>query len=210
MVDAFLGKKYKLSTSENFDDFMKALGVGLVTRKMGATVSPVISLNKDGDDYVLTSQSTFKNMTSKFKPGVEFDDETADGRKVKSTITFNGNILTEIQKDNNGKVTTLERTFTDSDVTIVCKVDDIVCTRVYKLQDVKFLWCLCVLESNLDVFYHSCALEIRLLTGRETRTKLQEVVRKGINTLNKHNVQFHEESCYRQRRQGATKKRQKR
>lgn len=50
---------------------------------------------------------------------------------------------------------------------------------------VKFLWCLCVLESNLDVFYHSCALEIRLLTGRETRTKLQEVVRKGINTLNK-------------------------
>lgn len=26
MVDAFLGKKYKLTTSENFDEFMKALG----------------------------------------------------------------------------------------------------------------------------------------------------------------------------------------
>lgn len=26
MVDAHLGKKYKLSTSENFDEFMKALG----------------------------------------------------------------------------------------------------------------------------------------------------------------------------------------
>ncbi|KAI4454513.1 fatty acid binding protein [Holotrichia oblita] len=135
MVEAFLGKKYKLATSENFDEFMKALGVGLVTRKMGATVSPVISLNKDGDDYVLTSHSTFKNMTSKFKPGIEFDDETADGRKVKSTITFNGNVVTEVQKDANGKVTTLERTFTASDVTIVCKVDDIVCTRVYKVQE---------------------------------------------------------------------------
>lgn len=26
MVDAFLGKKYKLASSENFDEFMKALG----------------------------------------------------------------------------------------------------------------------------------------------------------------------------------------
>lgn len=26
MVDAILGKKYKLATSENFDEFMKALG----------------------------------------------------------------------------------------------------------------------------------------------------------------------------------------
>jgi hypothetical protein len=26
MVDAHLGKKYKLATSENFDEFMKALG----------------------------------------------------------------------------------------------------------------------------------------------------------------------------------------
>lgn len=26
MVDAFLGKKYKLASSENFDEFMKELG----------------------------------------------------------------------------------------------------------------------------------------------------------------------------------------
>ncbi|GJQ77992.1 hypothetical protein Trydic_g2347 [Trypoxylus dichotomus] len=134
-IESFFSKQYKLTTSEKFDEYMKALGVGLVTRKMGATVSPVISLNKDGDNYVLTSNSTFKNMTTKFQPGVEFDDETADGRKVKSTITINGNILTEVQKDTNGKVTTLERTFSDNEVTIVCKVDDIVCTRVYKVQE---------------------------------------------------------------------------
>ncbi|KRT84730.1 hypothetical protein AMK59_2857 [Oryctes borbonicus] len=134
-IDSFFGKQYKLVSSEKFDEYMKAVGVGLVTRKMGATVSPVISLNKEGDNYVLTSNSTFKNMTTKFQPGVEFDDETADGRKVKSTININGNILSEIQKDNNGKVTTFERTFSDNEVTIVCKVDDVVCTRVYKVQE---------------------------------------------------------------------------
>lgn len=107
--------------TKNFQFFslLISIGVGLVTRKMGATVSPVISLNKDGDNYVLTSNSTFKNMTSKFQPGIEFDDETADGRKVKSTITIDGNVLKEVQKDGNGKITTLERTFTDNEVKIV-------------------------------------------------------------------------------------------
>lgn len=86
---------------------------------MGATASPVISLTKDGDSYVLSSSSTFKNMSSKFKPGVEFDDETADGRKVKSVVTIAGNVLTEVQKDNNGKTTTIERTFSAGEVKIV-------------------------------------------------------------------------------------------
>lgn len=29
MVEAFFGKKFKLNTSENFDEFMKALGKNL-------------------------------------------------------------------------------------------------------------------------------------------------------------------------------------
>lgn len=112
--------------TKNFQFFslLISIGVGLVTRKMGATVSPVISLNKDGDNYVLTSNSTFKNMTSKFQPGIEFDDETADGRKVKSTITIDGNVLKEVQKDGNGKITTLERTFTDNEVKIVSHISE--------------------------------------------------------------------------------------
>lgn len=134
-IENFYGKKYKLTSSEKLDEYLKAIGVGLVTRKMGATVSPVIELNKDGDNFVLSSHSTFKNMTTKFQPGIEFDDETADGRKVKSVITIDGNVLTEIQKDPKGKETSIERTFSDKEVKIVCKVDDIVCTRVYKLQE---------------------------------------------------------------------------
>ncbi|XP_018321648.1 myelin P2 protein isoform X2 [Agrilus planipennis] len=135
MVDKFLDKKYKLTTSENFDEFMKALGVGLVTRKVGNAVSPVVELKKDGDQYLLSSNSTFKNVLLKFKPGEEFDQETADGRKVKSTITVDGSTLHEIQKDANGKETTIERIFTDDEIKMICKVDDIVSTRIYKLQE---------------------------------------------------------------------------
>lgn len=93
--------------------------MGLVTRKMGNAVSPVVDLLKEGDEYVLSSSSTFKNVVVKFKPGVEFDQETPDGRKVKSTITVDGNTLREVQKGADGKVTTIDRTFTADEIKMV-------------------------------------------------------------------------------------------
>ncbi|XP_017771642.1 PREDICTED: fatty acid-binding protein, muscle-like isoform X2 [Nicrophorus vespilloides] len=133
-MEAFLQKKYKLVNSENFDEFMKAVGVGLVTRKMGNAVSPVVELKMDGDQYVLSSTSTFKNVVTKFKPGVEIDDETPDGRKVKSTYNVNGNVITEKQIDSAGKVTIIDRTWSNDEIKMVLKVDNIVCTRIYKAQ----------------------------------------------------------------------------
>lgn len=91
----------------------------MITRKMGSAVSPVVDLVKDGDEYTLSSISTFKNIITKFKSGEEFDQETPDGRKVKSTITVNGNVLTELQKDPSGKDTTIIREFTDDQVKMV-------------------------------------------------------------------------------------------
>ncbi|XP_015593287.1 fatty acid-binding protein, muscle isoform X2 [Cephus cinctus] len=129
---AFIGKKYKLYSTEKFDEYMKALGVGLVTRKMGASVNPVIELTESDDVYTLKTSSTFKNSEIKFKLGEEFDEETPDGRKVKSVITLDGNKMTQIQKGD--KETIIEREFTPTEVKAVMKVDDIVCTRVYKVQ----------------------------------------------------------------------------
>ncbi|XP_050499483.1 fatty acid-binding protein, adipocyte isoform X2 [Diabrotica virgifera virgifera] len=134
MVDEFLGKKYKLYQSENFDAFLKELGVGLVTRKMGATVSPVVDLQKEGDEYILSSISTFKNVILKFKPGVEFDQETPDGRKVKSTITIDGNTLHEVQKNPSGTETVIDRTFSADEIKMEMSVNNVKATRIYKIQ----------------------------------------------------------------------------
>ncbi|KDR16278.1 fatty acid-binding protein, muscle-like isoform X1 [Zootermopsis nevadensis] len=123
-------KKYKLSTSEKFDEYMKALGVGLVVRKVGNSVSPVIELTQNGDEYTITSQSTFKNTTTTFKLGQEFEEETADGRKVKSVVTQDGNKLIQVQKGE--KETTIIREFNDDEVKMTLTVDDIVSTRIYK------------------------------------------------------------------------------
>ncbi|XP_051171492.1 fatty acid-binding protein, muscle isoform X2 [Leptopilina boulardi] len=130
---SFLGIKYKLAQSENFEELMKALGVGLMTRKMGAAVSPIVEVTLDGDEYTMNTTSTFKNSEIKFKPGVEFDEETPDGRKVKTTITVDGDKMTQIQKGD--KDTIIEREFTPTEMKAIMKVDDIVCTRIYKAQN---------------------------------------------------------------------------
>ncbi|KMQ97189.1 myelin p2 [Lasius niger] len=133
ILTGILGKRYKLQTSEKFDEYMKALGVGMVTRKMGATVSPVVELTEKDGVYTLKTTSTFKNTEIKFKLGEEFEEETVDGRKVKSICTLDGNKLVQVQKGD--KNTTIDREFTPTEMKAIMKVDDIVCTRVYKLQE---------------------------------------------------------------------------
>jgi len=133
ILTGILGKRYKLQTSEKFDEYMKTLGVGIVTRKMGSSVSPVVELTEDGGLYTLKTTSPFKNTEIKFKLGEEFNEETADGRQVKSVCTLEDNKLVQVQKGE--KDTTIEREFTATEMKAIMKVDDIVCTRVYKVQE---------------------------------------------------------------------------
>ncbi|KMZ04221.1 uncharacterized protein Dsimw501_GD20655, isoform C [Drosophila simulans] len=84
---SFVGKKYKLDKSENFDEYMKELGV-------------------------------------------EFDEETLDGRNVKSIITLDGNKLTQEQKGD--KPTTIVREFTDNELITTLTIGSVKCVRVYK------------------------------------------------------------------------------
>ncbi|CAH2052426.1 unnamed protein product, partial [Iphiclides podalirius] len=130
----FIGKKYKMTSSENFDDFMKAIGVGLITRKAANAVTPTVEVRQDGDTYVLVTSSTFKTTEVKFKPGEEVDEERADGAKVKSVYTFEGNTLKQVQKCPDGLEINYIREFGPEEMKAVMTVKDVTCTRVYKAQ----------------------------------------------------------------------------
>lgn len=91
-----------------------------MTRKMGSTVSPVVELTENNGLYTLKTTSPFKNSEIKFKLGEEFDEETPDGRKVKSVCTLDGNKLIQIQKGD--KQTTIEREFTPTEMKAVCMI----------------------------------------------------------------------------------------
>ncbi|XP_018603421.1 fatty acid-binding protein, heart [Scleropages formosus] len=129
MVDAFVGT-WNLKESKNFDEYMKALGVGFATRQMGSMTKPTTIISVDGDTVTLRTQSTFKTTEIKFKLGEEFDETTADDRKVKSTVTLDGNKLIHMQKWD-GKETTLVREVNGSSLTLTLTLGDVVSTRSY-------------------------------------------------------------------------------
>lgn len=80
----------------------------------------MIDLTKEGNEYTLSSVSTFKDVIIKFQNGVEFDQDTPDGRNVKSLITIDGNTLHEVQRDPSGaKETVIDRTWSDDEVKMV-------------------------------------------------------------------------------------------
>lgn len=111
---------------------MSLSGVGFVLRKIGNSVSPTVELKKDGDLYTLITSSTFKTSEIKFELGKEFDEETLDGREVKSVVTLEGNKL--IHKQGGDPASEIIREFTDNEMVATMKVGDVVCTRKYVVQ----------------------------------------------------------------------------
>ncbi|XDB47419.1 hypothetical protein AB1E18_001017 [Capra hircus] len=132
MVDAFVGT-WKLVDSKNFDDYMKSLGVGFATRQVANMTKPTTIIEVNGDTVIIKTQSTFKNTEISFKLGVEFDETTADDRKVKSIVTLDGGKLVHVQKWN-GQETSLVREIVDGKLILTLTHGSAVCTRTYEKE----------------------------------------------------------------------------
>ncbi|XP_078396774.1 fatty acid-binding protein, liver-like [Cetorhinus maximus] len=130
MVEAFVGV-WGLQATENFDEYMKHLEVGLVQRNMAKTIKPNTIISMDGDTIILETKSSFKSTKIQFKLGEEFDETTADDRKTKTTVTLDNGKLVQIQRWD-GKETTLIRELKDGDLILTCSMGDVVCTRTYR------------------------------------------------------------------------------
>uniref|UniRef100_A0A8D2IWF2 Fatty acid binding protein 7 n=1 Tax=Varanus komodoensis TaxID=61221 RepID=A0A8D2IWF2_VARKO len=122
MVDAFCAT-WKLIDSQNFDEYMKALGVGFATRQVGNVTKPTVIISQEGEIYVIRTQSTFKNTEIKFKLGEEFDETTADDRNCRSVVTMDGDKLVHVQKWD-GKETSFVREIKDGKMVMDFQVAD--------------------------------------------------------------------------------------
>ncbi|XP_067281955.1 fatty acid binding protein 4a [Pseudorasbora parva] len=130
MVDKFVGT-WKMTSSENFDEYMKALGVGFATRQVGNRTKPNLVVCVDDQGLIcLKSQSTFKTTEIKFKLNESFEETTADDRKTTTVVTFeNGKLVQKQTWD--GKESTIEREVTDGKLVAKCTMGDVVAVRTY-------------------------------------------------------------------------------
>ncbi|XP_076814408.1 fatty acid-binding protein, liver-like [Clavelina lepadiformis] len=127
-----LNGTWNIKNSENFDEYMKAIGVGAALRKMGNIAKPVLTIEINGSAIKMKSESTARTMTTECTMDQEWDEETADGRKCKSIMVMEGDKLVQRQKWE-GKESILTR-YVDGDdlLQIECVLGNIVSKRTYE------------------------------------------------------------------------------
>ncbi|XP_056620326.1 fatty acid binding protein 7, brain, b [Triplophysa dalaica] len=130
MVDAFCGT-WKLVSSENFDEYLKALGVPFAIRQVAGALKPTLIISKQGDIVICKQQSTFKNSEISFRLGEEFDETTPDGRQCKSIVVMDGDRFVQVQKWN-GKETTYAREMKDGKMIAKLTCEGVVAVRSYE------------------------------------------------------------------------------
>lgn len=128
MAAAFIGK-WKLTESNNFDEFLKALGVGLAWRKLGQTSKPTVEIKAEGDDWSIKTHTMLKTTELKFTLGKEFDENRMDGTTVKSLVTLDGNKL--VQKQFGDKEVTITREVKDGHLEVTCALEGVTAVRKY-------------------------------------------------------------------------------
>ncbi|KAG8185490.1 hypothetical protein JTE90_019748 [Oedothorax gibbosus] len=122
---------FKLVSSENFGDFLKEIGVGLVTRKMAETSKPTVEIKQEGAEYVIKTLA-FKNSEIRFKLGEEFEENRLDGATVKTVVTLEGGKL--VQKQFGDKEVTITREVDGDTLKVTCQSGTVVSTRVYQRE----------------------------------------------------------------------------
>ena len=126
--------RYLMESSEGFDDFMKALGVGMIKRKLANSVIPINEIEiSDVGIYTIRTVTTVRTSEISFKLNEPFTEDTIDGRKTQTTPTREGNFLKLDQKGNKGeKDSVMTRQLDGNIITMKLIVDNIICTRIYK------------------------------------------------------------------------------
>uniref|UniRef100_A0A3Q3WL01 Fatty acid-binding protein, liver n=1 Tax=Mola mola TaxID=94237 RepID=A0A3Q3WL01_MOLML len=85
--------KYQLESQENFEPFMKAIGLPDELIQKGKDVKSVSEIEENGDDFKVTVTTGPKVLVNNFTIGKEAELETITGEKVKATVQREGNKL---------------------------------------------------------------------------------------------------------------------
>merc|ERR1712033_85396 len=106
---------YTQVSSEKYEEFLKALGVGFILRKAALASTPVMTISEEGGNWTMVTKTTVKSIELKFRLGEEFEEDTTDGRHCKTTGTLDGDKMTttQINTKEGGKNVTAVREFND-------------------------------------------------------------------------------------------------
>lgn len=117
-------------SSEGFDEYMKALNVGMATRLIANKLKPTNEISIKDGVWTIRTVSTFRTTEVSFKVGENFTESTPDGRTVETVCSIEDNKLVQSQKGNIDSVVT--RIFDKDAFIVTLEAKGVKCTRHYK------------------------------------------------------------------------------
>uniref|UniRef100_A0AC34F1S5 Lipocalin/cytosolic fatty-acid binding domain-containing protein n=1 Tax=Panagrolaimus sp. ES5 TaxID=591445 RepID=A0AC34F1S5_9BILA len=127
--------KWDYESSENFDEFLKAIGAGWMTRAISGYLKPQIVFIIDGEFWRIESNSAFQTNVLAFELGEDYEEIGSDGTKTISIFTLvdDGKKLHQVQKGRNSdeKDTIYDRYIENRNLIIEMEYDGIKARRIY-------------------------------------------------------------------------------
>merc|ERR1711953_571673 len=136
-LDKFMGNWETFGDYENWEELMKELGVGWITRKAAKNATVYGNFKKDGEKIDFKWKLSIKSGHAVFLLGEEFEEWTPDGRKVTSKMYMEGDTFVHVQVGE-PYTTTIKRTIEeDGTMTEVLEAGSVTCTKHYKRSEVE-------------------------------------------------------------------------
>ncbi|XP_060894700.1 fatty acid-binding protein, liver-type-like [Labrus mixtus] len=85
--------KYQLESQENFEPFMKAIGLPDELIQKGKNIKSISEIEETGDTFKVTVTIGTKVLVNSFTIGKEAEIETITGEKVKAVVMRDGKSL---------------------------------------------------------------------------------------------------------------------
>lgn len=133
-VTADFNGTWKLEKSENFDELLKAMGVGFIARKAINGLTPEFTIKQDGDNFNIISKTKLQTRESKFKVGEEFREKHPMKDVVtRLLVTWDGDMIVQcpVEKGSPDRADKMTRSLEDGKMVVRTYKGDIVATRTF-------------------------------------------------------------------------------
>ncbi|KAM8766263.1 cellular retinoic acid-binding protein 2b [Acanthopagrus schlegelii] len=132
--------KWKMKSSENFEELLKALGVNVFLRKIAVTAasSPAVEITQQGETLSIKTSTSIRMTHISFTVGQSFTEATVDGRHCTSFPKWETDTKISceqtLQKGDGPKTSWTREVTNDGELILTMTAGDVVCTRVYERE----------------------------------------------------------------------------
>ncbi|XP_071486997.1 fatty acid-binding protein-like [Diadema setosum] len=126
--------KWKLVRSDNFEEYLKKMGVNAPMRKLAIHMYPTCEITRNGDQFAIKMNVPVITIhEQQFTLGTAFEDLLPSGEKQMTVATLESeDKLKLIQEEESDEPHIVVREVVGEEMVMTCSKGSVSCTRVFK------------------------------------------------------------------------------